>query len=231
MPATPRAAVAAGAYEAPAGPRTYGAVQKKTRNRKKRERKEAKLASSGGGAAGKGPSSSSASRRQVKSWGTSGAAGSQWSAAAWRNESWGSSGAASWQWSAVAWESVGARRGLRSHSRSPRRLPTPPRDPRRPEQEPQPACGLVASVRSREKAMHSSIRSPIAHVVAALSVVYFGYRVKLLSYAFVDKVLLGIHKVGNRELLCLSSGPLLHKSGPFGYHRVSRQTPPVGQGN
>ena len=62
----------------------------------------------------------------------------------------------------------------------------------------------------------SSIRSPIAHVVAALSVAYFGYRVKLLLYAFVDKVLLGIHKVGNRELLCLSSGPLLHKSGPFG---------------
>ena len=77
VPATPRAAVAAGAYEAPAGPRTYGAVQKKTRNRKKRERKEAKLASSGGGAAGKGPSSSWASRRQGKSWGTSGAAGSQ----------------------------------------------------------------------------------------------------------------------------------------------------------
>ena len=155
VPAIPRAAAAAGEaamvepHEAPAGPRTYGAAQKKTRNRKKRERKEAKLASSGGGAAGKGPSSSSASRRQGKSWGTSGAAGSQWSTAAWRNESWGSSGAASSQWSAVASESVGARRGLRSPSRGPRRLPTPPRDPRRPEQEPRPRLPAREPCRGR----------------------------------------------------------------------------------
>jgi hypothetical protein len=109
-PATPRAAAAAGEVagvepsEASARPRTYGAQQKKTRNRKKRERKEAKLASSGG-AAGRGPSGGSTSRRKDKSWHTSGAASSNWSAASWGSESWGSSGAASSNWSAVAWGS------------------------------------------------------------------------------------------------------------------------------